>query len=204
MTKYIPGLNFLRGEGVEEHNLFSWHNFVTLPIGMKNVMMKISALLLSVWYCLSVIGFDVHTCSSDGTSHVMTSFTSFDCETVHDSHVCADDHHHHHSDECCSCRDHHHEGASGDCACRTSGETHIHTQKCCTDDYQVIFLTGVRSGENHGHYDECSCGNCPCLDACPSDAICLYASDKKEKHILIPDSGLIVSEFQALYNIWRI
>lgn len=188
---------------LEERFLYFRHNFISLPIGMKNVVMKISALLLSVWYCLSIIGFDVHTCSSEGVSHVMTSFTSIDCETIHGDHRCSGAHHH----DCDhpECHAHHAHGAAEDCSCKTDGETHIHTQKCCTDDYQTIVLTGVRVDENHSHYDECHCGNCPCVEATACDALSLLlASVNKEKHIVIPDSGLIVPEVQALFGIWRI
>lgn len=150
---------------------------------MKNVMMKIFALLLSVWYCLSIIGFDVHTCSAEGVSHVMTSFTSLDCETIHG---------------------HHHHEASEPCSCRTDGGVHIHAEKCCTDDYQVISLTGVRTDETHDHYDECRCGHCPCIDAAVSEALSVLASIDPEKYVIIPDSGLIVHEVHALFGIWRI
>lgn len=152
---------------------------------------------MSVWYCLSIIGFNVHTCSAEGVSHVMTSFTSIDCETIHGGH--------HHS--CChgECEaDHHHHDASDDCSCRTEGATHIHAKECCTDDYQVIALTGIRIDDNHGHYDECHCGHCPCVEATASETLPLLASVNIEDHIVIPDSGLIVPEIQALFSIWRI
>ena len=181
---------------LEERFLYFRHNFISLPIGMKNVVMKISALLLSVWYCLSIIGFDVHTCSSEGVSHVMTSFTSIDCETIHGGHHHACGHH--------DCDGHHHHHEADGCSCRTEGVTHIHTQQCCTDDYQAIVLTGIRIDETHGHYDECHCGHCPCVEATVSEALHLVASNKIENHIFIPDSGLIVPEIQALFSIWRI
>ena len=54
---------------------------------MKNVLMKISAIALVIWYCLSIIGFDVHTCSETGDSFVHISFTSHSCHDIHDATV---------------------------------------------------------------------------------------------------------------------
>ncbi len=158
---------------------------------MKNVMMKISALLLSLWYCLSIIGFDVHTCRHGGDSIVTTSFTAIDCETIHPEHdACA--HSHHDSD--CHCHE----------ACCADGGTGFHPQKCCHDDYQVIFLTGIRMEQEHEHYDECHCGCCPCLEASVAGMTSSFAENFNSRHPYIPDSGLIVPDCQAFFSIWRI
>ena len=39
---------------------------------MKNLLTSLTAVLLVIWYSLSVIGFDVHTCSGSGESYVTT------------------------------------------------------------------------------------------------------------------------------------
>lgn len=164
---------------------------------MKGVMMKISAMLLVLWYCLSIIGFDVHTCSGSGEVFVAASFTDLDCENIHPEH--AGEHHH------CSCSHHHEDREShGSCPCVTAAELHLHASDCCSDDYQVIFLTGLRSDDEHSHYNECHCGYCPCIEASASDLTTLFASCFKGKYRTIPDSGVSVPDAQALFNIWRI
>ena len=39
---------------------------------MKGLLTKITAMLLVVWYSMSIIGFDIHTCSGSGESFVVT------------------------------------------------------------------------------------------------------------------------------------
>jgi len=159
------------------------HNFISLPIGMKNVMMKISALLLSVWYCLSIIGFDLHTCSETGDTFVHISFTSHSCHDIHDDHcdsACA----HEHGDHCEEPVEHHHDG------------------RCCEDEYQVISLTGLRSdddsnGSFHG-------SGCPCIMETESDTFALLADITDNNYFEEPDSGLILADAQPLLSIWRI
>ena len=42
---------------------------------MKERLLRISALMLLIWYCFSVIGFNVHTCRASGDSFVTTVLT---------------------------------------------------------------------------------------------------------------------------------
>ena len=39
---------------------------------MKNFLTSLTAILLVIWYSLSVIGFDVHTCIGSGETYVAT------------------------------------------------------------------------------------------------------------------------------------
>ena len=108
--------------------------------------MKISAFMLVVWYCMSIIGFDVHTCSESGRSFVTSSILGTECEDIHPEH--------HHHDHCCSgCDDH----------TSSSDEDRVSTEGCCTDDIKVLVLTGSNTNDGHRHYDECHCGLCPCV-----------------------------------------
>ena len=150
---------------------------------MKNAMMKISAILLVVWYCLSIIGFDVHTCSETGDSFVHVSFTAHSCHDIHDDHCDSDCEH--------DCDSH----------CEEPAEHH-HDDGCCEDEYQVISLTGLRSDDDS---KDCIHGNfCPCILDTESDTYASYADDLDSKYCDEPDSGLIVPEVQALFGIWRI
>ena len=154
-----------------------------LQIEMKSILMKISAILLVVWYCLSIIGFDVHTCSETGDSIVHMSFTAHSCHDIHDDH-CDSACEHDHDDYCEEPVEHRHDGG------------------CCEDEYQVISLTGLRSdddsnGSFHG-------SECPCIIETECDTFSLLADITDYRYFKDPDSGLIVADAQPLLSIWRI
>lgn len=161
---------------------------------MKKMVTKTCALLLMVWYCISIIGFDVHTCSESGRSFVATFLKGMTCEAIHPEHA--------HDSACCHethehiCCGHHHHGSD---ACLS-----VNTKSCCSDDYQVLILTGERPDDDHRHYDECGCGHCPCIEgaamvqlpAVPDIGLLKY-------HGGVP--GLIVyKDFQSSLSVWRI
>ena len=98
---------------------------------MKGIVTKVIALMLLVWYSMSVIGFGVHTCSGTGESFVVTFVEGFECEDIHPEHHCA-------KGICCS---HHH-------SCSESHD-HIKAKSCCSSDYQVLALTGTVSDEKN-------------------------------------------------------
>ena len=154
---------------------------------MKNVMMKISAMLLVVWYCMSVIGFDVHTCMASGESFVVTVLEGTECKDIHPEHTCCADAVSH----CCSCR--HHEDAS---------TASVEDPGCCQDDIQVLVLTGSRyDDDGRHHYDS--------VFLYPSVAVDPYSLVSPRNFFdslcFIPDSGLIVpGESQAFLSVWRI
>ena len=150
---------------------------------MKNILMKISAMLFAIWYCLSIIGFDVHTCSETGSSFVHMSFTSHSCHEIHDDHC---DHEHGH--DC----DNHCEDA----------EEHHHDDDCCEDEYQVISLTGLRSDDDSK--DSFQNVVCPCIFDSERATFSLYADLSDCRYLEEPDSGLIVPDAQAYFAIWRI
>jgi hypothetical protein len=167
--------------------------FVNLQVMMKNVLIKVAAVLLVVWYSMSIIGFDVHTCSGSGRSFVASFIEGLTCEDIHPEHSCCS--HSHHDEDCDT--DH------SDCI--FCDGTSFKAQSCCSNDYQVLALTGTVSSDDHRHYDECSCGHCPCLEF-PSDMI------QQPDHSLLllsylhkPDSGLpAAGDRQAALSIWRI
>ncbi len=162
---------------------------------MKNVFVKIFAVIMTVWYSMSIIGFDVHTCSGSGESFVVTFINGLTCQDIHPEHSCKTGACHADTpDTGCGC--HHHE-ASSDCS--------FNVKSCCSNDYQVLSLTGTVSPNEHGHYDECGCGHCPCVGI-PSDVspVCFVENDSID-YIPDPDSGVLpAGERLAVLGVWRI
>lgn len=162
--------------------------FVPLQVGMKKVFTSITALLLVIWYSLSVIGFDVHTCSSSGNTYIATVISGTGCKDIHPEHI----------QKPCSCCHHKHSAESHD------SEQSLKTKPCCTDEWQMIVLTGLRTSDEQA--------NVP-VSLCVSDICDLY-SQSDEYFLRIsarcrafckPDSGPLESlNIQEKYSIWRI
>ena len=164
-------------------------NFVPLPFGMKNVFTGISALLLVIWYSLSVIGFDVHTCSGSGETYIATVIGGTECEDIHPEHV----------KKPCPCCHHHAENH-----CEDNGQS-VSKKPCCSDDWQMIVLTGVRVADERmvmtGNTEQIV-STYPALISENIDSGFIptgrWAFPK-------PDPGNIIPQnFQKVYSIWRI
>lgn len=109
--------------------------FVHLQIEMKTAALKISAFLMILWYCFSIIGFDIHTCKGSGETFVATFLSGMTCEDIHPEHRCSEEHccaAAHHS--CCSHCDH--DNATWE------------KDSCCDDDIMVLLLTGNRTDDD--------------------------------------------------------
>ena len=150
---------------------------------MKKTLIAVSAMLLVVWYSLSVIGFDVHTCRDSGQTYIATVASGFSCEDIHP------ETHAHTGCKCC----HSHE----------SETAQLDTKPCCSDDFQVIVLTGVRGSQEQEDSD--SRTHVPFVGV---PYLPLYTSDVFNSDLRVfynPRSGDIVPrDVMALYNIWRI
>ncbi len=156
---------------------------------MKNVIIKTLAVLLTVWYSMSVIGFDVHTCSGSGRSFVTTFIGGLACEDIHPEHSCG------HASCCHDSRE--------DCCSHTGSS--VKAKSCCSNDYRALDLTGTLSSNDHDHSDECSCGICPCVGFPVCEAPALFAEDYTKTHIQRPESGVgSACERQAALRVWRI
>lgn len=157
---------------------------------MKNVLTSISALLLVIWYSLSVIGFDVHTCSTSGETYIATLASGFSCDDLH-----PDSHHApiHHDHSGCKCCHSHKEDASS-----------LTTKPCCSNDYKVIILTGVRvANDTDDAHERCMMSFVE-LPANTDDS-CLNLYQSGLRAFYKPRSEDIVPcDVQAKYNIWRI
>ena len=162
--------------------------------------MKICAVLLVLWYCVSIVGFDVHTCMGSGRAFVTTFAEGMTCADIHPDHHCGLSCHH--VTSCCD------ETTSGchrdpDCSCRHSQETSVASAECCTDSYQVIVLTGCRAEDDSHESDDYSCGFYPYICEHVQSA---HESLKYKPSIHYqPDSRDIVPcDRRVAFGIWRI
>jgi hypothetical protein len=151
---------------------------------MKSFVKTFMAALLVVWYSLSVIGFDVHTCSGSGEVFIATVASGFSCEDIHPEHA-------HKTCGCCHSHDGSHEKMT--------------KKPCCSDDYQVILLTGVRNGEDSGK--NC-CGDFSGKVAFSQQGSCnnrFIQSFSDLRVFYKPRSECMMNrDALASYNIWRI
>ena len=155
---------------------------------MKKVFTSITVVLLGVWYLLSVIGFDVHTCNASGEIYIATVAGGFSCDDIHpDGHKQT-----HHEHSCCKC-----------CQSHQGDSDKLKTKPCCTDDYQVILLTGVRSAQDaEDSYQQTLVET---INIAESDYSYSHIFDNGLRAFYKPGSGgLTPRDVQAVYNIWRI
>ena len=156
---------------------------------MKGVIIKVLAVIMTVWYSMSIIGFDVHTCSGSGESYVVTFVEGFECEDIHPEHHCD-------RSACCS---HMHS------CCDAVGKQCIQTKTCCSNDYQMLALTGTLSYDKNGT-DEPGpfmYGNCTFSNLFESNA---EHFDKYLKPHCVAGSSCPgrMPDIQSLWGVWRI
>lgn len=149
--------------------------FVNLQFVMKTVFMKISAVVLVVWYFMSIIGFNVHTCIAD-----------------HDDHGC--------SGMCCCTDVHEHHGCCG----HVAADLVFKAAPCCTDDFQVLDITGSGQNDGrYGSASEFSF--VPCLFVCTSYSSSQAYQNFYRSIIYEPESGhLSCEDIQSVFSVWRI
>lgn len=150
--------------------------FVFLQFAMKSMFMKISAVVLVLWYCMSVIGFNVHTCNIEHHGH--------ECGGIS---CCADEHDHH-----------------GRCSSEAD-ELVFEEAPCCTDDFQVLYLTGACHENEERNFMPLQIGSVPCLYAAASDFHARLSLNYIKSIKYEPDSGHLTGEdVQSVFSIWRI
>ena len=184
-----------------------------IGIVMKEKTLKISALLLSVWYCFSVIGFDVHTCRASGRSFVATVLNGLSCSDIHPEHVCRTGQCAGISHSCCdhennSCGNHAHQCCNeaeeeNFCGGNQGNELHLEPLSCCSNDYQALTLTGCTSDDTNRHnvtVGQILLAFTPCIPAlshCAAPSVMLHEYSPYYR----PGAG---GDVQSLLNIWRI
>lgn len=166
--------------------------FVSLHPIMKKLVMKYVSAVMALWYLVGIMGFDVHSCTVTGDVFVQPVLAGMTCDDVHPDHDCAG------HGSCC--------GHSHSC-CHSHGQKSETTLsddsslECCTNEIEVLDVSGVQSARSFHDDDKCDCGYCPCIEQVVSISVYQSASNVLYK---IPYSGIAVPERQALLNIWRI
>ena len=170
-------------------NLDYRYNFVPLQVGMKNVVMKCLSALVALWYCLSIIGFDVHSCAKTGEKFVVSTFVGGSCAEVHPEHACGT--------HGCHCG-HHHDAEEH------HGDDAIQKSQCCTNDLQVLSVTGITSSDNQRQYDGWSAADFICVVPDSYEIINSGLINALLRNRSLPDSGVVAPDAQALHMVWRI
>ena len=152
--------------------------------------MNISAALLVVWYCVSIIGFDVHTCMSSGKTFIATFAEGVACADIHPEHHCC----------CASCADlDHHDDHDA------PGHESVDTSSCCSNEYQVIQLSGCRTqddSDDKHFFDKISYS---CIADVPVAYIAYARYYAEHVQFLEPDSGVLPpGDLCATFGVWRI
>lgn len=150
---------------------------------MKNVFLKYMSALLAVWYCLSIIGFDVHSCETTGDTFVASVLNGTTCDDIHPEHDC--DRH----GSCC----HSHEDQDDD---------NIEDDGCCKNEIEVLECDVLTCA---GDDDFIQLGEAVACLFVESDYTTLLNGDVVSYVSYCPDSGdLLQSDSQAVLSIWRI
>lgn len=168
--------------------------FITLQIGMKGLITKVFAALLVGWYLMCIIGFGVHTCSGSGKSFLVPFFESLTCEEIHPEHSC---------DPSACCASVHEHGCCSHCGLDQG--LSLSSKSCCSNDYQVLELTGILVQDDSRSNDGHSSWYCPCVDIMICDAGCQISWKTIIKYIHEPESGKeLLRDRQAVLSVWRI
>lgn len=183
----------------KNQNLQVWHKFVTLQVAMKNVALKYVSALLAVWYCVSIIGFDVHSCTATGSTFISSVLGGISCDDIHPDHDCnghgaccgsheADRHEY----SCCSC---HHDQAAGECVVEAS------STGCCTNDIEVLDTLVVSTSNDE--YQADMADSLPCLFV-ENDYVSFIQHSFDYIIYVSGSGGVPLPDRQAILNIWRI
>lgn len=165
---------------------------------MKNVVRKYVAALLLIWYTLSIIGFDVHSCTRTGETFVASIAAGVSCEDIHPEHSCAG------HGGCCGhgqtkcCCGHH----CADTCCGHDGNEVV-SDDCCQDDFHVLTFTGTVSSEEQRFDSYAQNSAVPVLENVVENLL-QDVSDIDLIRFEEPDSGITMPDSQAFLSIWRI
>lgn len=173
---------------------------------MKKFLMNMSAALLVVWYCLSIIGFGVHTCTSSGETFISTFAEGVECADIHPEHhccgasCCSGTHHNDHKAQPCCSTDHHSEPVG-----EHRGSQSVDTKPCCSNEYQAIALSGCRTdNDSDEKYSICK-ALYPCVIDIPVSYIASAQYYAEHMQFLEHDSGVFQpGDLCVTFGVWRI
>lgn len=154
---------------------------------MRKMIVKYASVLLVLWYSLSIIGFDVHSCKSTGEVFVASLIGGVACENVHPEHSCK-------SHGGC-CEHHHSSEQSGD---------KVEKADCCSNDLQVLQLTGVHMADNERFNDNVHDFQYTFDVDMAMELVMPTLQRSLLKYLEHPDPGVVMPDCQAFLSIWRI
>lgn len=185
---------------------------------MRKMFVKYMSALLVVWYSLSIIGFDVHSCKSTGEVFVASLAGGISCEDVHPEHSCRA------HGSCCghdvaTCCEHEskvcceHETKTKTCCAHEAkpccGHSDQHTgsqvakSDCCSNELQVLELTGV-----YASYERITDNDLADEYVLNVDLFAEMTIPAVQRPLLTffkhPDTGVVMPDRQAFFNIWRV
>ena len=151
------------------------------------MFVKYASVLLVLWYSLSIIGFDVHSCKSTGEVFVASLAGGVTCEDIHPEHSCKS------HGGCC---DHHHASEQSDCQ--------VAKEECCSNEVQVLQLTGV-PGSDNDRFDGNAQEYQSIFDVDLAMEVAMPTIQRSYlKYLEHPDPGVLMPDRQALLSIWRV
>lgn len=162
---------------------------------MKRMFPKYVAALLAVWYSLSIIGFDVHSCATTGDTFVNSILGGITCEDIHPEHDCNGHGSCCSQHKCCGNKQH-----APSCSHDDKGASVGHSDKgCCTDDIEVLDSESV-TVQN----DDCSQVAQPVFIRLGCDISPLLCTEMSNVEYYPDPGNRVKPDSQARLNIWRI
>lgn len=163
---------------------------------MKDRVLRFSALLLVLWYCFSVIGFDIHTCKGSGRSFVATFVSGMACDDIHPEHHCEETH-------CDAGEVHSCCGSHDCCGTKSDGKPAYKAPSCCSNDYLALSITGSTSEEQNRYKDSAPSGFISLLEVIPVSTFNQTAGSSErfriQDHVLIGHRDIL-----SRNSVWRI
>lgn len=114
---------------------------VSLQIMAKQIFIKFVSALVCMWYCVSIIGFDIHTCRNAEKSYVLSVMQSYSCVDIHPERLCEDD--------------------MEDCCAHVGQEVYEENPfSCCSDEYEVLDPLSVKTEDRFQKVSSMECLVC--------------------------------------------
>lgn len=167
---------------------------------MRKMFVKYMSALLVVWYSLSIIGFDVHSCKSTGEVFVASLAGGISCEDVHPEHSCKA------HGSCCghdmtTCCEH---GTKTCCGHEDhQAESQVGKSDCCSNDLQVLELTGVYASSERNTDNDLADEYVLNVDLFVEMTIPAVQRPLLT-YLKHPDTGVVMPDRQAFFSIWRV
>lgn len=157
---------------------------------MKNLLTKCAAVVLVLWYSLSVIGFDVHTCSGSGKTFIATIISGTGCDDIHPEHNAP-------SCKCCQ---------KATAQLEDYDDCDLRTKPCCTDDWQAIALTGVRVNKDETSSESAISVRIALNQAFVQESYKNLDLNSNSPRIFyrLASGSAVARSCQEIYGVWRI